>query len=149
MTTHHPVAEYNRNLVEEFRANNGKVGGHFEGAPLLLLTTRGAKSGLERVSPVMYMRRGEAYAVFGTFAGAPVNPAWFHNLLANPEATIEVGGETIDVMSRVAQGDEREEIWTAQKIVAPGMADYETKTDRVMPVVILERLTVNSREISS
>lgn len=139
MTDHQPVAEYNRGLVEEFRANHGKVGGQFEGAPLLLLTTIGAKSGLERVSPIMYMQLEDDHAVFATYAGAPVNPAWYHNLLANPTATIEVGDETIAVTARVADGEERDRIWAAQKVVAPGMADYETKTDRVIPVVILER----------
>jgi deazaflavin-dependent oxidoreductase (nitroreductase family) len=138
MTDHHPVAEYNRGLVEEFRANGGRVGGQFEGAPLLLLTTTGAKSGLERVSPVMYMALDGSYAVFATFAGMPMNPAWYHNLLANPQASIEVGEQTIAVRARFAEGEEREEIWTAQKLAAPGMAEYELKTDRVMPVVILE-----------
>lgn len=130
VTNHHPVAEYNRDLVEEFRANHGKVGGQFEGAPLLLLTTTGAKSGLKRVSPVMYMALDDGHAVFATFAGAPVHPAWYHNLVANPNATIENGDTTIDVIARVASGDERERIWSAQKQAAPGMADYETKTDR-------------------
>ncbi len=138
MTSHNPVAEYNRGLVAEFRANGGKVGGQFQGAPLLLITTVGSKSGLERVSPVMYMALDDGYAIFATFAGAPTNPAWFHNLVATPTATIEVGDATINVSARVAQGDERERIWSAQKLAAPGMAEYETKTDRVMPVVILE-----------
>ena len=139
MTEHQPVAEYNRALVEEFRANHGNVGGQFEGAPLLLLTTTGAKSGLERVSPVMYMPLDDGHAIFATFAGAPVHPAWYHNLAANPNATIEVGDVTIDVTARVASGDERERIWSAQKLAAPGMADYDTKTDREFPVVILQR----------
>ena len=133
------VAEWNRGVVEEFRANQGKLGGQFEGAPLLLLTTIGAKSGAKRVSPVMYMALDESYAVFATFAGAPTNPAWYHNLVAHPAATIEVGDQTIEVTARLAQGEEHERIWAAQKLVAPGMADYETKTDRIIPVVILER----------
>lgn len=138
MTTHNPVAEYNRGLVAEFRTNQGKVGGQFEGAPLLLITTVGAKSGLERVSPVMYMALDHGYAIFATYAGAPTNPACFHNLVATPTATIEVGDKTINVIARVAEGEERKKIWDAQKIAAPGMAEYETKTNRVMPVVILE-----------
>lgn len=134
------VADWNRGVVDEFRANKGKVGGQFEGAPLLLLTTIGAKTGATRVSPVMYMALEDSYAIFATYAGAPTHPAWYHNLVEKPAATIEVGDQTIDVTARVAEGDERDRIWTAQKQAAPGMADYETKTDRVMPVVILERI---------
>lgn len=133
------VADWNRGVVDEFRANKGMVGGQFEGAPLLLLTTIGARTGATRVSPVMYMAIEDSYAIFATYAGAPTHPAWYHNLVANPAASIEVGDQTISVTARVGEGDERDRIWTAQKQAAPGMAEYETKTDRVMPVVILER----------
>lgn len=130
--------DWNARIIEEFRANDGKVGGQFEGAPLLLLHTTGAKSGQERVNPVMYQRVGEDYAVFASKAGAPTNPDWFHNLRAHPDATIEVGTETLAVRARVAEGDEREQIWTRQKQAYPGFADYEASTSREIPVVILE-----------
>ncbi len=130
--------DWNARIIEEFRANDGKVGGQFEGAPLLLLHTKGAKSGQERVNPVMYQRVGEDYAVFASKAGAPTNPDWFHNLRAHPDATIEVGTETLAVRARVAEGDEREQIWTRQKQAYPGFADYEASTSREIPVVVLE-----------
>jgi deazaflavin-dependent oxidoreductase (nitroreductase family) len=132
------VPDFNTAIIDEFRANEGRVGGNFEGAPILLLHTTGAKSGQERVSPVMYQRVGDALAVFASKAGAPSNPAWFHNLLAHPEVTVEVGTETRALRARVATGDERTRIWETQKERYPGFADYEQKTDREIPVVILE-----------
>ena len=130
--------DWNATIIEEFRANEGKVGGQFEGAPLLLLHATGAKSGKERVSPMMYRSTGGGYAVFASKAGAPDNPDWYHNLLAHPEASIEVGTETVDVTARVTEGDERTEIWEAQKAEYPGFADYEAKTDRQIPVLVLD-----------
>ncbi len=132
------VNDWNAQIIEEFRANGGKVGGQFEGAPLLLLHTTGAKSGQERVSPMMYQAVGDHYAVFASKAGADTNPDWFHNLMAHPDATIEVGTDTVDVTARVTAGDEREEIWTTQKEHFPGFADYERATAREIPVVVLE-----------
>lgn len=129
---------WNAQIIEEFRANEGRVGGNFAGAPMLLLHSRGARTGIDRVNPMMYQRVGEDYAVFASKGGAPTNPDWYHNLRANPEATIEVGTETIPVRARVAQGDERERIWEKQKRDYPGFADYERKTSRQIPVVILE-----------
>ncbi len=130
--------DWNAQIIEEFRANGGKVGGQFEGAPLLLLHSTGAKSGLERVNPMMYQAVGDAYAVFASKAGAPTHPDWFHNLQAHPDAAIEVGSETRPVRARVVEGDERESIWSTQKERYPGFADYETMTDRQIPVVVLE-----------
>ena len=132
------MSDWNVKIIEEFRANGGKVGGNFEGAPLLLLHTTGAKTGQERVNPVMYQQVGDDLAVFASKAGAPTNPDWFHNLRANPEARVEVGTETRDVRARVADGDERTRIWETQKERYPGFADYEAGTDREIPVVILE-----------
>jgi deazaflavin-dependent oxidoreductase (nitroreductase family) len=131
--------DWNTKVIEEFRANEGRVGGPFEGAPLLLLHTTGAKSGVERVSPVMYQADGDALAVFASKAGAPDNPDWYHNLRANPAATVEVGTETVQVVAREAEGDERDRIWTRQKERFPGFAEYEQKTTRRIPVVVLER----------
>ncbi|NND14457.1 MAG: nitroreductase family deazaflavin-dependent oxidoreductase [Acidimicrobiia bacterium] len=132
------MAGFNEQIIEEFRANGGKVGGFFAGSNLLLLHTIGAKSGEPRLHPLVYQPLGESYAIFGSKAGADSHPAWYHNLLANPRCRIEVGSETIDVLARVASDDERQPIWERQKQIAPGFADYESKTDRQIPVVILD-----------
>jgi deazaflavin-dependent oxidoreductase (nitroreductase family) len=132
------MSDWNTSVIEEFRANGGKVGGQFDGAPLLLLHTVGARSGQERVNPMMYRRVGDNYAVFASKAGAPTNPDWYHNLVANPAVTAEIGADTVSMQARVAGPEERESIWTAQKADYPGFADYENKTTRQIPVVILE-----------
>lgn len=132
------VNDWNRKVIEEFRSNAGQVGGNFAGAPLLLLHTVGARSGHERVNPMMYQDLGGPVAVFASKAGAPTDPDWFHNLRANPDVTAEIGSETRAFRARVAVGEERERIWTKQKQDYPGFADYEAKTDRVIPVVILD-----------
>lgn len=137
------MSDWNDKVIAEFRANGGKVGGNFEGAPLLLLHTTGAKSGEPRVSPMMYMALDEGWAVFASYAGLDVNPAWFHNLRAHPDVAIEVGADgevaTIDVRARVMTPEEREPVWEEQKRRYPGFAEYEKKTDRVIPVVLLTR----------
>jgi len=130
--------DWNKQIIEEFRANGGKVGGQFAGAPLLLLHTTGAKTGQARVNPMMYMADGDDHVVFASKAGAPTNPDWYHNLVAHPRASIEVGEQTLNVVARVAEGDTRERLWTHQKELYPGFADYEAKTTRQIPVVILE-----------
>lgn len=130
--------DWNSKIISEFRANGGKAGPPFEGMPLLLLHTTGAKSGNERVNPVAYRVDGEALVVFASKAGAPTNPDWYHNLLANPKVTVEVGVDTRELVARVAEGDERRRLWEAQKTEFPGFADYESKTDRQIPVVILD-----------
>jgi deazaflavin-dependent oxidoreductase (nitroreductase family) len=132
------VSPWNRDIVDEFRANGGKVGGNFNGAPLLLLHTIGARSGKERVSPLMYQDLGGSVAVFATRGGAPTNPDWYHNLVANPEVSAEIGTETHSFHARTATGAERDRIWTKQKRDYHGFARYEAQTDRVIPVVILE-----------
>jgi deazaflavin-dependent oxidoreductase (nitroreductase family) len=132
-------ADFNSKIIEEFRASGGRVGGPFEGAPLLLLHTTGAKSGQERVNPVMYQTIGDGFAVFASKGGAPVNPDWYYNLLANPRVTAEVGTETIELSARVADDEAREPIWTAWKRANPGFADYESRTTRQIPVILLER----------
>ncbi len=132
------VNDFNAQIIEEFRENAGKVGGMFERATLLLLHHKGAKSGVERVSPLAYRREGDAYAVFGSRGGAPTHPDWYFNLVANPQTQIEVGTDTIDVVARVTEGDERDRIWQATKLAIPPMAEYETKTSRQIPVVILD-----------
>src|SRR4249920_2675403 len=130
--------DWNTRIIEEFRANGGKVGGQFEGAPLLLLHSTGAKSGQARVNPMMYQADGDNFAVFASKAGAPTNPDWYHNLVANPRAAVEVGDRTVNVVARVAEGEDRDRLWSRPKELYPGFADYEAKTSREIPVVILE-----------
>jgi deazaflavin-dependent oxidoreductase (nitroreductase family) len=132
------MPDWNSKIIEEFRANDGKVGGPFEGAPLLLLHTVGAKTGQQRVNPMMYQAVPDGYAVFASKGGAPDNPDWYHNLRAHPQVSAEIGTRTVELKARVADGDEREKVWTAQKAAYPGFADYEQKTTRQIPVVILE-----------
>jgi deazaflavin-dependent oxidoreductase (nitroreductase family) len=132
------MSDFNRKVIDEFRANEGKVGGPFEGAPVLLLTSTGAKSGEQRTTPVVYQQDGERMVIFASKAGAPENPAWFHNLRANPTATVEVGPDTVDVEAVVTDGDERERLFSKQKQLMPTFADYEQKTERQIPVVALQ-----------
>ncbi len=132
---------WNATMIKEFRENGGRVGGTFAGAPLLLLHSTGARSGQERVHPVMYRQVGPAMAIFASAAGADKHPDWYHNILANPRVSVEVGTQTVAVTARTADGDERERIWTDQKHEYPGFADYERKTERVIPVVVLEPVT--------
>jgi deazaflavin-dependent oxidoreductase (nitroreductase family) len=135
------MSDWNARIIEEFRANAGVLGGQFEGAPVLLLHSKGAKSGIERVNPMMYQRLdGDSVAVFASKAGAPTNPDWYHNLLANPHASVELGAENFPVEARFATPEEREPIWEKQKAAYPGFADYERQTTRVIPVVILQRI---------
>ena len=134
------MPDFNQQIIDEFRSNDGRVGGPFEGATLLLLHHTGAKTGTERVSPLAYQPVGDDVAVFASKAGAPTNPDWYHNLLAHPSVTVEIGHETIPVRARVADPDERARIWTRQKERNPGFAEYEQKTTRQIPVVILERV---------
>jgi deazaflavin-dependent oxidoreductase (nitroreductase family) len=135
------TSDFNGSIIDEFRANGGKVGGMFEGAPMVLVHHKGAKSGTERVNPLMYQDLGGgSIAVFASKGGAPTNPDWYHNLVANPDTRIELGTEQHDVRARVADDDERQRIWEAQKAVFPQFAEYEkTSGGRTIPVVILER----------
>jgi len=133
------VDDFNGQIIAEFRANGGKVGGPFEGADMLLLHHTGARSGTERVSPLAFQWVGESFAVFASKAGAPENPAWYHNLLAHPEAAVEVGTDTVQVRARVAQPAERDVLWDRQKQRRPGFAQYEVKAaPRRIPVVVLD-----------
>ena len=130
--------DFNSKIIAEFRENGGKVGGPFEGAPLLLLHTTGAKSGQERVNPMMYQKLGDGFAVFASKGGAPTNPDWFHNVVANPHVKAEIGTDTIELTARVADDATRAPIWEAWKKANPGFADYEAKTTRQIPVVLLD-----------
>jgi deazaflavin-dependent oxidoreductase (nitroreductase family) len=128
------INAFNKGIIDEFRANAGKVTGQFANADLLLLTTTGAKSGEQRVSPLAYFRVGGKLIIIGSFAGAPVNPAWVHNLRANPGAHVEVGTESFDVTARELPSDERDEIFPQLTAAAPGFAEYQSKTSRVIPL---------------
>jgi deazaflavin-dependent oxidoreductase (nitroreductase family) len=132
------VNDLNQRIIEEFRANNGEVGGQFAGIPMLLLHTKGAKSGAPRLNPLAYQRLDGGYAIFASFDGSPTNPAWYQNLVADPNVRIEVDGQTVPARARVAQGTERDQIWAKQKREISAFAGYESKTDRVIPVVVLE-----------
>lgn len=133
------MSDFNSEIIEQFRANGGKVGGQFEGAPLLLLTSTGAKSGASRVSPMMYLDGGKRMYVFASKGGAPTNPDWYHNLVAHPQAVVEVGDERFEVTATVVAGPERDEIYARQASQYPGFAEYQAKTSRTIPVVALER----------
>src|ERR687894_782127 len=125
---------FNQQIIEEFRANDGKVGGQFEGAPMLLLTTTGAKTGRRLTSPLVYGKDGERLLIFASKAGAPTNPAWYHNLVANPTVTLEVGTETFEARATVVTGEERDRLYAEQAKRMPGFATYQQNTPRVIPV---------------
>lgn len=131
--------DWNRGVIEEFRANGGRVGGMFEGRPLLLVHNVGARTGARRVTPLIYQEVPTGYAIFASKGGAANNPDWYHNLVANPRTEVEVGAGTVAVRARVTTGEERDRIWTRQKRDQPQFEDYESKTSRVIPVVVLER----------
>jgi len=129
--------DFNRRNIEEFRANHGRLGGPFEGAPVLLLHSKGARSGEERVTPIMYMADGDRYLVFASAAGADRNPAWYHNLVAHPNAAIEVGDDHVEVRAVELHGAERDAKYALQAERYPGFAEYERKTTRKIPVLAL------------
>ena len=135
------VQDWNGRIIDEFRANGGRVGGNFEGRTLLLLHHTGAKSGAGYVNPVAYQRLADdSVAIFASKGGAPTNPDWFHNVVANPDVTVEIGTETFAVRAHVADAQERAPVWEKQKHDWPGFADYEEKTKgiREIPVVVLD-----------
>ncbi|HZR38781.1 MAG TPA: nitroreductase family deazaflavin-dependent oxidoreductase [Ktedonobacteraceae bacterium] len=137
------VHDWNRRIIEEFRANGGKVGAPFENSTLLLLTTTGAKSGQKRTMPLAYMPDGDRLLIFASKAGAPSNPDWYYNLLAHPEVTVEVGNgskiETFDAIATVITGEERDRLFARQVERAPGFGEYQAKTTRIIPVIALTR----------
>ena len=132
--------ERNQSIIEEFRSNGGRVGGNFEGRPVLLLGTTGAKTGLRRLNPVMYLADGDRWPVFASRGGNPKNPDWYHNLVANPSVTIEVGTETIEGRAEVLTGEERDRLYAKQAEAYPQFAEYEQRTSRTIPVIALSRV---------
>jgi deazaflavin-dependent oxidoreductase (nitroreductase family) len=138
-TTNHD--DFNQQVIDQFRENNGTmVTGIFKGAPLLLLTTTGARTGRRRTTPLAHSRDGDRYVVIASKGGAPSNPDWFRNLLANPEVTIEVGGDKFDARASVPSGSERKRLFDQQAALMPNFAEYQEKTTREIPVVVLERI---------
>ena len=136
------MSDWNANIIEEFRGNEGRVGGMFEGAPLLLLHTVGRRSGTERINPLMYLPDGDRWVVFASKGGHAYHPHWLHNLETNPKVTIEVGTETIPVIATILrEGPERDELYARQVAVRPQFGEYELKTagQRTIPVIVLER----------
>ena len=140
MSSNVNVNEFNQKLIEEYRATGGNVTGVFAGRPLLLLTTSGAKSGEPRTQPLVYTTDGDRIVIIASKGGAPTNPAWYHNLVANPEATVELGAETFQVRATKVEGAERRRLYDAQAALMPTFADYEMKTTREIPVFVLERI---------
>ncbi len=134
------ASDWNAKIIDEFRANEGRVGGPFEGAPLVLLTTTGAKTGQTRVNPMVYLLDDGTIHVFASKAGAPTNPDWYHNLVANPQVTVELGTETFTATARVLGEDDRSRVFTRQAELSPRFAEYQTKTERRIPVVALDRV---------
>ena len=133
------MSDWNANIIDEFRGNEGKLGGHFEGRPMLLLHHTGAKTGTERVNPLTYRPVDGGYAVFASKSGAPDNPDWYYNLVANPDVKIEVGADTIAVRARVAATEERDPIWSKQEEGWSVFAEYrESASPRQIPVIVLE-----------
>ncbi|MEP6660891.1 MAG: nitroreductase family deazaflavin-dependent oxidoreductase [Acidimicrobiales bacterium] len=133
------MSEFNENLIAEYRANGGKVGGQFANAPLLILTTAGAKSGRAHTIPVVYTTDGDRLVIIASKAGAPTNPAWYHNLVAHPTATVELGSEKFDVDAEVTKGEERDRLYSHQAEQMPAFAEYQAKATRVIPVIALKR----------
>ena len=135
------AADHNAGIIEEFRANQGRVGGYFEGQTILLLHTVGRRTGRPRLNPAVYLPDGDRFVIFATKSGAPTNPHWYHNLMANPEVQVEVGTETIPVRAVEIQDErEREALYARQVERVPGFADYPNRTRRRIPVIALEPL---------
>jgi deazaflavin-dependent oxidoreductase (nitroreductase family) len=133
------INAFNQSIVDEFRSNGGKVGGQFENANLLLLATTGAKSGQSRISPLAYFQIDGKLIIIGSFAGAPKDPAWVHNLRANPQAHVEVGTDAYDVTAHELPLAEREQLFGKVTAAAPGFAEYQSKTSRIIPLFELRR----------
>jgi deazaflavin-dependent oxidoreductase (nitroreductase family) len=132
------MPDFNEQVITEFRDNDGKVGGMFEGKAIILVHHVGAKSGEARIAPLVYLPDGDRFVVFASKGGAPANPGWYHNLKANPETTVEVGGSTYPVVAEEVTGDERERLYAAQVAVEPQFGDYQSKTERRIPVIVLK-----------
>lgn len=134
------MSDFNTQVIEEFRANAGRVGGNFEGAPMVIITTTGAKSGQPRTLPLVYLPDSDRVVIFASKAGAPTNPDWYHNIVANPNLTVEVGSETYEAVAEEITGEERDRLFAAQVAAMPGFQTYAYNTTRLIPVVALNRV---------
>jgi deazaflavin-dependent oxidoreductase (nitroreductase family) len=134
------MTEFNQKVIEEFRANGGKVGGAFAGAPMIIVTHTGAKSGKAHTTPLVYSMDGDRFVIIASKAGAPTNPAWYHNLIAHPEVTVEVGAERFPARAVEARGAERDRLFDAQARLMPQFNEYKKNTTRTIPVFTLERV---------
>lgn len=140
MTSPSDMADFNAKIIDEFRANGGKVGGMFEGANMVLITTTGAKSGQQRTNPLVYLPDGDRIVIIASNGGADNHPAWFHNVKANPEITVEVGTDKYDATAvPLESGAERDELFARMAAVSSGFSEYQKKTERVIPVVAVYR----------
>jgi len=144
-----PMAEFNKKVIDEFRSNSGNLSGQFAagvglemlaGAPMIIVTHKGAKSGTTYTSPLVYSKDGDHYVIIASKGGAPQNPSWYHNLVANPEVTVEIGSEKFKAKAREAKGEEREGLFNAQAKMMPQFNEYQAKTKRKIPVIVLERV---------
>ncbi len=133
------LSSWNRQRIEEFRANKGKIGGLFKDAPMLLLTTTGAKSGKRHTIPLVYLPDNDRFVIFASNAGSPTDPDWYHNIVAHPQVTIEFGTEIFDATATILTGEERNQLYNRQAEVNPVFADFQAKTARVIPVIALQR----------
>ncbi|HTF32837.1 MAG TPA: nitroreductase family deazaflavin-dependent oxidoreductase [Myxococcota bacterium] len=135
-----PMAEFNKKVIDEFRSSGGKVGGQFAGAPMIIITHTGAKSGKTYTSPLVYSKDGDRFVIIASKAGAPTNPSWYHNLVAHPEVTVEIGTEKFKARATEAKGAERDRLFAAQAKLLPQFNEYQKKTNRRIPVLVLERV---------
>jgi deazaflavin-dependent oxidoreductase (nitroreductase family) len=133
------MQDYNNNIIKEFHENEGKVGGPFAGAPMILITHTGAKSGTQRTNPLVYAKDGDRYLIFGSKGGSTKHPDWYRNLVANPDASVEIGTEKFDVVAEVLTGEERDRLYNKQAKIMPQFAEYQAKAGRTIPVVALKR----------
>jgi deazaflavin-dependent oxidoreductase (nitroreductase family) len=134
------IEDFNKGIIDEFRANGGHVGGPFAGSPMILVTHTGAKSGRRRTTPLVYSTDGDRVVIVASMGGAPTNPSWLHNIAANPKVTVEIGDESYEADAEVLTGGpERQRLFDQQAAVMPNFADYQARTDRVIPVVVLTR----------
>jgi deazaflavin-dependent oxidoreductase (nitroreductase family) len=133
--------DFNARIIEQFRANGGRVGEPFEDTPLLLLHHTGARTGTERVNPLAYLADGDRYVIFASKGGAPTNPDWYHNLRAHPDVTLEIGTDTLKATAQEATGEERERLFAAMAERSPVFGEYQRKADRPIPVMVLEPIS--------
>ena len=133
------MKEFNNTIIKEFRANGGKVSGQFAGAPLLILTTKGAKSGATRENPLAYLVDNDRYVIIASYAGAPTDPPWYYNLVKDPKVTVEVGKEKFTARAEVVSEPDRTKLYQKMASIMPTFSEYEKKTTRKIPVIALRR----------